>query len=72
MKPMTTSGLTVWQARDDRNGWAHWPAKRLFRALRNHFRNKRQYRELEQLPDYLLEDVGLTRADISAASRRLF
>jgi uncharacterized protein YjiS (DUF1127 family) len=71
MKSLTTHGPTVWQARDDRNGRARLPGHRLFRALRNHFRNERQYRELERLPDYLLKDVGLTRADISAASRRL-
>ncbi len=72
MKTMTTSGPATWQASDDRNGRARLPGERFFRALRNHFRKKSQYRELEQLPDYLLEDVGLTRADISAASRRLF
>lgn len=72
MKSMTTSEPTIWQAHDDRNGRARLPGERLFRALRKHFRSRSQYRELHRLPDYLLEDVGLTRADIAAASRRLF
>ncbi len=72
MKSMTTNGLAAIHARDDRIGRLRLPGKRFFRALRKHFRSKSQYRELHRLPDYLLDDVGLTRADISAASRRLF
>ena len=40
-------------------------------AARSRFRRQRDYRRLLELPDYLLDDVGLTRAEISAA-RRLF
>ncbi len=45
----------------------------LFRRLANVLRHKRDYRKLQDLPDYLLDDVGLTRSDIKAASKtRLF
>jgi uncharacterized protein YjiS (DUF1127 family) len=45
----------------------------LFRRLAIVMRHKRDYRKLQDLPDYLLDDVGLTRSDIKAASKtRLF
>ena len=48
------------------------PHSSLFRliakAIFAHFRNQRQYRQLQQLPDYLLEDVGLTRAQAGRAA----
>lgn len=37
--------------------------------LRQYRRHQAQYRHLEELPDYLLEDVGLTRSDIRRACR---
>ncbi len=32
------------------------------------FRNQRQYRHLQELPDYLLEDIGVTRAQAGRAA----
>jgi uncharacterized protein YjiS (DUF1127 family) len=47
------------------------PRSSLFRliakAITTNFRNQRQYRQMQQLPDYLLEDVGLTRAQVGRA-----
>lgn len=45
-------------------GWLDWLARR--RTLRQ------QYDRLEELPDYLLEDIGLTRNDIARARREAF
>ena len=39
-------------------------------SLLRFFQFRRQYKALETLPDYLLRDVGLTRADIARASHR--
>ena len=48
------------------------PRSSLFRpiakAIFTHFRNQRQYRQLQELPDYLLEDIGLTRAQAGRAT----
>ncbi|MFN0262893.1 DUF1127 domain-containing protein [Tepidamorphus sp. 3E244] len=33
-------------------------------------RARRDYQHLSELPDYLLEDVGLSRADVAEARRR--
>ncbi|MAQ85387.1 DUF1127 domain-containing protein [Psychromarinibacter halotolerans] len=41
-------------------------------TLFGYFRSRRDYQRLEALPDYLLDDVGLTRADVAAASRLRF
>ena len=38
--------------------------------IARHRKHQRQYRKLQELPDYLLEDVGLTRADLRDASIR--
>lgn len=40
---------------------------RLAKSLLRFFQNRRQYKTLETLPDYLLRDVGLTRTDIARA-----
>ena len=32
-------------------------------------RMRRDYQKLEDLPDYLLEDIGLTRSDVRDARR---
>ncbi|NDW00172.1 DUF1127 domain-containing protein [Salipiger sp. PrR002] len=42
------------------------------RALRHARGRRRQYQYLEELPDYLLDDIGLTRGDIARARRRDF
>jgi uncharacterized protein YjiS (DUF1127 family) len=44
----------------------------LLRGVGEYLRLWRDYRRLQELSDYLLDDVGLTRAEINAASRRLF
>ncbi|WP_170831443.1 DUF1127 domain-containing protein [Jannaschia faecimaris] len=48
------------------------PSSNLFRliarAVFTHLRNQRQYRQLHELPDYLLEDIGLTRAQAGRAA----
>ena len=36
----------------------------LWNALRDRHRHNHECRKLEALPDYLLDDVGLTRADL--------
>jgi uncharacterized protein YjiS (DUF1127 family) len=47
------------------------PRSSLFRliakAIFTHFRNQRQYRQLQELPYYLLEDIGLTHAQAGRA-----
>ena len=41
----------------------------LAEAIGAYRRHARDYRHLQKLPDYLLDDVGLTRADVCASSR---
>lgn len=43
---------------------------RLIGHLRDHFRARRQYREIMEMPDYLFEDIGLTRWQVEAELRR--
>jgi len=69
MKYVPTSELALARAHHDRNGKAGLPLRQFIRAFCNHFRDQRQYRDLEHLPDYLLDDVGLTRADINRHRR---
>jgi uncharacterized protein YjiS (DUF1127 family) len=38
-------------------GFAH----RLAGSLRKHFRNQRDYKDLQELPDYMLSDIGEPR-----------
>lgn len=38
--------------------------------FRQAYRRHRDYRHLETLPDFLLEDIGLTRAEVNAAVKR--
>ena len=45
--------------------------ERIARSVRQHLRNRRDYRHLLELPDYMLDDIGLTRADIRSVARRL-
>ena len=47
------------------------PARRpgLLRRLLERYRHRKAYCRLMELPDYLLEDVGLTRADVRAAHK---
>ncbi len=45
--------------------------QRIARSVRQHFRNRRDYRYLQELPDYMLDDIGLTRGDVRSAARRL-
>ncbi len=44
-------------------------ARSLFAAARNFLRCKRQRDDLACLSDYQLEDIGLTRADVTRAWR---
>ncbi len=44
---------------------------RLADSFRQHFRNQRDYKDLQQMPDYMLRDIGLSRADIKQARKRL-
>ncbi|MBF9032823.1 DUF1127 domain-containing protein [Rhodobacterales bacterium HKCCE2091] len=43
--------------------------RQLIAAFGRMFASRRQYRHLEELPDYLLDDIGLTRWDIAQARR---
>ncbi|WP_417408934.1 DUF1127 domain-containing protein [Hoeflea sp.] len=45
--------------------------QRIARSVCQHLRNRRDYRHLQELPDYMLDDIGLTRADVRSAARRL-
>ncbi len=45
--------------------------QRIARSVRKHIRNRRDYRHLQELPDYMLDDIGLTRGDVQRAARRL-
>lgn len=40
------------------------PARLIARWFKDYLRRRRDQRKLEALPDYLLEDVGLCRADL--------
>jgi len=48
---------------------ARWKQKHQERQRQN--RHQREYSVLEALPDYLLADVGITRAMAQAEARRL-
>jgi len=39
-------------------------------AVREHMRCQDDYRALMQLPDYLLDDIGVDREQVSKAARR--
>jgi uncharacterized protein YjiS (DUF1127 family) len=45
--------------------------QRIARLVRQHLRNRRDYRYLQDLPDYMLDDIGLTRGDVRRTARRL-
>ncbi len=47
------------------------PIQRIARSVRQHLRNRRDYRYLKELPDYMLDDIGLTRGDVRSAARHL-
>lgn len=42
----------------------HKVLRRPLQLLADHLRRRRHMRHLESLPDYLLRDIGLTRAEI--------
>lgn len=42
----------------------------LFRRIGKYRRCQREYRRVLELPDYLLQDIGFTRSQIIAATRR--
>jgi uncharacterized protein YjiS (DUF1127 family) len=42
----------------------------IVRGIFEHHRRQRDYRRLLEMPDYLLEDIGLTRAQVIAAMQR--
>lgn len=44
----------------------------LVRGMRHHYRCQRDYRYLQELPDYLLDDIGLTRSEVKATTRLPF
>jgi uncharacterized protein YjiS (DUF1127 family) len=39
-------------------------------GLSEHLRRQRDYRRLLDLPDYLLDDIGLTRGQVARPKRR--
>ena len=45
------------------------PLKRLILWIYGLFVRRKQYRDLSELPDYLLEDIGLTRSEVKDATR---
>lgn len=45
------------------------PARHLMTLVKRYLRNRRQYRDLSDLPEHLLWDIGLTRADVARAVR---
>lgn len=50
--------------------WQRFMQPGIFDRKFEHSRCKREYDHLLQLPDYLLKDLGLTRAQIVEARRR--
>jgi uncharacterized protein YjiS (DUF1127 family) len=44
--------------------------RRMTRRIGTWLRMRHQYRDLSDLPDYLLDDIGLTRGDVETAVRR--
>ncbi|MEQ9490062.1 MAG: DUF1127 domain-containing protein [Alphaproteobacteria bacterium] len=44
-------------------------AQTLIRSIRTYLQNRRDYRHVLDLPDYLLKDIGVTRAEVKAAIR---
>ena len=42
----------------------------IVRSVLNYCRHQNDYRALMDMPDYLLEDIGVARADVTAAMRR--
>jgi len=45
-------------------------SNRILRSIGEHIRWRRDCQYLENLPDYLLEDIGLTRGDLKVGARR--
>ncbi len=45
------------------------PARTLFWTVAHFLRDRRQYRDLSELSDDMLRDIGLTRADVNRAVR---
>ena len=45
--------------------------QRIARSVRQNLRSRRDYRHLQELPDYMLYDIGLTRGDVRSAARHL-
>lgn len=45
---------------------------RVIEKIRVHVRNRRDYQSLLEMPDYLLDDVGLTRDEIRAERKQSF
>jgi len=43
---------------------------RFIGLFRDHFRARRQYRQMLEMPDYLFDDIGLSRWQIEAELRR--
>jgi uncharacterized protein YjiS (DUF1127 family) len=45
-------------------------SNRILRAIGEYIRWRRDCQYLESLPDYLLEDIGLTRGDLKVGARK--
>lgn len=55
-----------------RNAATGGPLQRLVTEFADYRRRQRDYRHLQELPDALLEDIGLSRGQINAAKWRPF
>lgn len=60
--------MYVWQFLDSAPGADHQPGSgffgRLFRSIGDHWNRLRMIRMLEELDDRILNDIGISRADI--------
>ena len=45
-------------------------AMRIGHGLQDYFRTRREYRQLQEAPHWVLDDVGLTRQQVRDAMRR--
>lgn len=57
----------TYRANDGASGALH----RIATLVGQYFRYRRDYKQVQKLPDHLLKDIGLTRADIYRAMKPL-
>lgn len=51
---------------------AGWPFQEIARGVSDYRRRQRDYRKLRDMPDSLLDDIGITRDQIGRVRKRSF